>query len=639
MAREADTRARFGFVLLAAVFVCAAGPAPAGSAKETKTVDYLHVAANEGGSSGGHVAIRFDDWTYHFQRSDDARLELYRDDSDTFRHRYAVLGNRTIRAHRVGVDAQTWEILRSAFNTAYLGELGRSENLRSLRADERLLKDLAEGGTGAVSVRGAGYFDRTRSAEPALVALRARIEGEYGKQFLERRISSVETALARLKPGPSKPGDAEPGTSPSLPRYGFADRYADLVGARAALEVLRNASAPDVDAFRRPQGAEYLVTEEEAAQLEAAAEDLGEQLTALAQSPRPDWGYAFLVGAARLAAIRMSLESGSFVVPDSYAANAPVVDGRMLARRGSRMHGGLSSELRDSFRRARERLVGTEGPGERVYVRLEESINRLDEFETALRSGGDARVSRSVLVPERGAPGSGSRWLGIDRAELRASYEAARDRRRSYEKRLNDEYGYHLVRRNCASEIFRTIDAAFGAQAEKKSVAGLGGYIDPDSDFTFVPFISADNVFERYNVVETAETPSYRRARLREMYERENDVVVYLREFNTFTSTIYARNLDDSAFFAFTDDVVFARPLLGVANLVTGLGRSLFGIVRLPFDRGAALKDGLLGAMYSVPELAFVNIRKGSQYYVAPERRSVVEEVVVASISPSASTP
>jgi hypothetical protein len=123
------------------------------------------------------------------------------------------------------------------------------------------------------------------------------------------------------------------------------------------------------------------------------------------------------------------------------------------------------------------------------------------------------------------------------------------------------------------------------------------------------------------------------------MYEQENDVVVYLREFNTFTSTIYARNLDDSAFLAFTDDVVLARPLLGAANLVASLGRSVFGVLRLPFDRGEALKDGLLGAMYSFPELAFVNIRKGSQYYVAPERRTVVEEVVVASLAPHADVP
>jgi hypothetical protein len=637
MAREADKRARFGFALLTAVFV--AGPASAGSPTETRTVDYLHVAANEGGSSGGHVAIRFDDWTYHFQRSEDARLELHRDDSDTFRHRYAVLGNRTIRAHRVGVDDHTWELLRSTFNTAYLGELERSENLRSLRADERLLKDLADGGGGAVAVRGAGYFDRIGRGEPALVALRARIEDAYGKGFVDLRIAAVEKALAQLTPRAREPRDLERRAASVAPRYGFADRYADAVGARAALDVLRNATAPEIDAYRRPAGAEYVLAEAEAAQLEAAAARLSEQLTALAGSPRPDWGYAFLVGAARLTAIRMSLESGTFVVPDTYAPGAAVVSGRMLVRRGASMRGGLSSELRESFRRARERLVRSEEPGERVYVRLEESINRLDELETALRSGGDARVSPAVLVPEREAPGSGVRWLGIDRAGLRESYETARDRRRAYEERLNDEYGYHLVRRNCASEIFRTIDAAFGAQAEKKSVAELGGYVDPDSDFTFVPFISANNVLERYNIVETAETPSYRNARLREMYEQENDVVVYLREFNTFTSTIYARNLDDSAFLAFTDDVVLARPLLGAANLVASLGRSVFGVLRLPFDRGEALKDGLLGAMYSFPELAFVNIRKGSQYYVAPERRTVVEEVVVASLAPHADVP
>jgi hypothetical protein len=230
------------------------------------------------------------------------------------------------------------------------------------------------------------------------------------------------------------------------------------------------------------------------------------------------------------------------------------------------------------------------------------------------------------LLPEREGPEApGFRPNAYD-IDFGAAYLSARDSRRAYEEELRRDHGYNLVGRNCASEIFRTINAAMGHQPVVESTARLGGYIDPDSDLTFVPFISADAVLAKYNVVETTETPAYRQARLREMYARENDALVYLREFNTVTSTVYSRNLDDSSFFAFTDDVVFARPLLGLMNVAGGLGHSIWGILRAPFDRGETLVGGLRATMYSLPELAFVNIRKGSQYYVAPEYRSVVVE-------------
>jgi len=54
------------------------------------------------------------------------------------------------------------------------------------------------------------------------------------------------------------------------------------------------------------------------------------------------------------------------------------------------------------------------------------------------------------------------------------------------------------------------------------------------------------------------------------------------------------------------------RPLYGIANLAVGIGGTLAGIALLPADRGAALRAGLDGALFSFPEIAFINIRKGS---------------------------
>ena len=96
------------------------------------------------------------------------------------------------------------------------------------------------------------------------------------------------------------------------------------------------------------------------------------------------------------------------------------------------------------------------------------------------------------------------------------------------------------------------------------------------------------------------------------MYGRENPLRVWLRECNVLTSTIYPRNADDSFFLLFTDDVVAPRPLLGTVNLAAGLGAAVAGVPLLPFDGGRMLVAGLRGAIFSLPELAFVNLRKGS---------------------------
>ena len=68
----------------------------------------------------------------------------------------------------------------------------------------------------------------------------------------------------------------------------------------------------------------------------------------------------------------------------------------------------------------------------------------------------------------------------------------------------------------------------------------------------------------------------------------------------------------DSIFLFFTDDAVLPRPLFGAVNLVTGLAASAAGLAMLPVDGGEMLWAGLRGALFSLPELIFRNIRKGT---------------------------
>ena len=124
--------------------------------------------------------------------------------------------------------------------------------------------------------------------------------------------------------------------------------------------------------------------------------------------------------------------------------------------------------------------------------------------------------------------------------------------------------------------------------------------------------MAARAVNDTWSVTERTTVPSYRRARLDEMTRAEPAVRVGLRESNVLTSTVYRRNADDSFFLFFTDDVAALRPVFGTVNLAAGLGATAVGLPLLPVDGGHTLLAGLRGALFSLPELVFVGVRKGS---------------------------
>jgi hypothetical protein len=122
-------------------------------------------------------------------------------------------------------------------------------------------------------------------------------------------------------------------------------------------------------------------------------------------------------------------------------------------------------------------------------------------------------------------------------------------------------------------------------------------------------------------VVAIDELPSFRRARAAQLRVQEDPAWVALRESNTLTSTLYTPGGGDSLFVFFTDDGAALRPLLGAFNLTAALVGAGVGLLRLPFDGGRTLDAALRGAFFSLPELAFQNIRKGTFEWIPPEVR------------------
>jgi len=309
---------------------------------------------------------------------------------------------------------------------------------------------------------------------------------------------------------------------------------------------------------------------------------------------------------ARLATLARTHESGQWVFLDAFSRNADVIERARVPGR-SELIATMLTDAQSALDIARGRLssaVRSDGTfDERGFADFEEAGNRIAEIRRALDDGRDVRLPYFLILPA----GSGRRpaVLAPSPATLVDRIVAAREREEAYSRVLERLYGYQLITRNCVSELLAELDAAL-----------LGARVDVDASPNFVPALSALVVKERYGVSEIVRIPSHRRARLARLYERENALRVFVRESNTITSTLYWRNSRDSTFLFFTDDVVVTRPVFGAVNLVTGVAASAVGLVTAPFDRGKRLRAGLRGAFFSLPELVFQNIRKGSFQYV-----------------------
>ncbi len=598
--------------------------------------DYLYVRAHEGNASGGHAAIRFGASTFDFQH-DAGWLAPRREDSRRFQHQYRTLENRSIDVSRVAATPATVARLRDTFERRVLAQSRQIEVLDELHDDVALLEALGAEGEVRVPVRGAGFFARVAAdrtdAPPALIALRRRIEDRYGGDWLALRRADAESALREVSLAPV---DARALTVDPLvyPRAGpsLSWRIEVSIAALVAIDAIeqprslaagvRAGERLAVDAVEGLDAASQDRLRDARARLEDAA-------VALAASPRADWGEGFLLAAARLVTIDESLASDRLVTLDALPPDARAL---RVSKRRRALVPVLLAEAREDLAVARDAFFAGRGFQERAFRTLEEAASRVAELRAVSDGASVLRVAPGPLLPEGRAPiAVGIRPAAIP-ADLARALAAARDAERSLRRALEAEYRYDLVTRNCVSELFRTVEAALGAEAGAPPTADrgaarafivheserqLGGYVAPAARGNFIPFVSSRDVRERWDVVERVHLPSARE----HVVAREGTLRAALRESNVFTSTLYAP-VDRSGYFVFfTDGNWLLRPLLGAVNLGAALARSGVGIAQLPFDRGSGLRDGLDGAFWSLPELFFANIRKGTNEYVPPALR------------------
>ena len=591
-----------------------AGFVGAGAARGA-AVDYLYLESNVGGSSGGHVALRFGEVVFDYRLGELHTLRLHRSDVDAFRHGAQVLGNRTIHVARVELPEDRQEELLRRFHRRHLIARRSFRWLDAVREERRWWEqqqgdaanrevDTERAGE---EIAGAGFFDLGAAADvvsPGLAALRNRIAEHYGDAFLRERIAAFEAERSQLRP----PLDASvpslaPDVWPDAPVL-FTERRRELAQWIVGLRTLQRAAPLRREALRSDEAGALTLDPIEERALAGYSVALAASLVELVASSREDAGLALLVGLARLEAMQRSLAAGRLLLLDAFA-----IDATLLAKAADAGKDPYLAEWEAHasarFASARARLADPRPLREPDYARIEATGNRLLELREGRAGHRGIRRDEALGTPAPLGVVVGLPAPASSATERARALRAAEQREARTERALREAYGYELVTRNCVTELFATIGGSLHEPTAKPR-RGL---------LAFIPFVSFDGFEREHDGARVWEEPSLRRARLLALAREENDLVVFAREASTLSSTVYRPHDGDGWFLFFTDDRALLRPLFGAFNLAAGVAQSLYGVARVPFDGGHTLRIGLAAAGYSLPELLFVNIRKGTLRY------------------------
>ena len=533
----------------------------------------LHVEGNVGGATAGHTAVRVGDVVFHYQHDGDV-FRLMRQGWESFRLEYAGFQNRPIHAVALRIPAADAGRLRETLTATHLEALhalGRREVARRGRA---LLDDWSSGAATTL-VNGAYAFADSGSLHDD--DLRRRLDARLDLLALRSR---AEQALAS---GPA----SEPG---------FATRLGQRIAFAHALRVLDES---------RPLRAEALTFASAEldptwrSSLEALAGALEGRIAELATG-EPRHAEALLVAIARHRAVRASLDGSRLQLLDR---GIPAKERMPEAERGSGPDERLAARAfaEGLLADARSRALDGDAPSELEWSRLEELATRAAPRAAAIRVGGPARPGAvRVTWPEPGP--------GLAEARRKAREEAG-----AVEAELERRFAYDLIERNCVTELLIAIQSGLGGVERADTL--LGGPLRIGRPLGYAPWVF-HAAARRLPEARLERTPSHREEALAREARASGWLPTRLRESNVVTSALYAPRDADGSFLLFTSQTRGAgrvlRPLLGVANLTVGLGDSLLGAFAAPFDGGHRLRRGLRGMLFSLPELAFVNVRKGS---------------------------
>lgn len=569
-----------------------------------QTIEYLYIEANSGASSGGHVAVKLDDTVYHFQNKEGLLL-LQRDDWPRFRHLYADLDNRDIHVARLSVSTSTQTEIKRHLDLFHLQQTALLDRAESTDRDVQLLVALIQKGT--YLVQGAGFFDANEPTPAGKSEAPFELGSIEAPGFFELQRQSAIHKRKALGYVIANPSNEE--QTLTTYRQGYADQWVDLAQHEIALDFI----------LGRKKLNQTLLIDGGPLPAEGDSKDCSAKLwlsryqrhlendaIRLLYKPYPGSGLPLLRALARLEAVRFSLQEERLYLLQPGLSPAP----------GNTHHDEylqiaqdrLEAEFRLRLRDLRNRVFCAEEVDDLAYHKLELVGLDLKEATDANQQGIAVRFDHEPTLPN--APG----WIPMDPMD-HPEYPKSNSLDKAIETRdriwgqIKEKMRYNLITRNCVTELIKTINSGFENNQE---AADFRGHIDPLRSQAFIPFRFFELVLKRYPVESTTKIPSFRHQKLAQLMAGGEGPWVDFLEGNTVTGTLYHPREDDGVFLFFTEESIWLRPLLGAVNLGTAMGVMALGLVGSPVDQGRLLIAGAKGALFSLPEIALWNIRKGS---------------------------
>ena len=557
------------------------------------SIDFLYINANAGEAAGGHTALRLGDSVFHYQFFPDATFLLVRESWDSFRFLYNDLHNRSIAMASLPLDTAVAVKIRNHFTELLVEQQQFFDELAALQEEKQLVGQLLDGQVEFL-VDCLGFFNQNPTVA-VQGGIRQMIETELGPDFLEESFAEsnrdLQWAIAAVNSGEHP-----------------ENTLTEALAWREGLRVLLQGTELDRETLVPPLPGEEPLSVREKSELERVARQLTISIVGLLHSSRPDRGDTLLLQIARYRAVEYSLEAGQLFTLDPFFADVREVrltdeemDGQRLAT--------LQNALQQQAVKRRELFFQEEQHLEIASSLLETS--RARAWELAQVNEGQRRVRILTKMPLPTRPGVVTlNTLEGNRDALLLTGGRLQDAIGALQKKRQEYYGYNLFSRNCATELVRSLNSTFADPDSGKRA--LGGWLEAEDGLLFIPFLFYEQSVSAFSLEEKELLPARRLRNLETLYARESDLLVWLRESNTLTSTLYDSRSKDTPFLFFTDDSLLLRPLQGVLNVGYAALHGVVGIATLPLDGGTHLSQAVRGIFYSLPELAFGNIRKGS---------------------------
>jgi hypothetical protein len=571
-------------VVLACLF-----PAGRTKAGEQTSLDFVYVNANIGEAAGGHTALRLGTTVFHFQFFPEGRFLLVRDSWPHFCYVYNELHNRSIFIGRLPLSLQVDTSIKSHFTRLLMAQQQDLDRLHTAE-DECVQLSCLVDGTERLNLDYVGLFARKGTDDADMVTLRQHISSQLGALQMTEPQAQVGRRLARLE----------------------TDRFAelsDLLLEREFFRLLATGASLDSTVIL-PSSPDFPgLSPAEERVLQRYRERLRYSIIQLLRSSRPDRARSLLLQTARYLVVSRSLTTHTLLTLDPFSSRAvavpPPADSDLQ---------GLYLQLGREEQRARQGFFQETAYPDIAYALLETVQGRRHELANAIQSKHPIRVEGGILLPSRRGTVP-LPHLSLTRGELQRMLAAKRAELKELRGRFDSRYSYDLLKRNCATELLRSLNSSFPDRETGRRE--LGGWLDPDKDLNFIPNRLYADVLKEFPVTEEVLLPARRLRQLEGLYAENDSLSVRLRESNTLSSTLYTARAEDTPFLFFTDNAFWFRPVLGITNFCWAALSGFSGILTLPMDNGTRIHQGLRGMFYSLPELAFNNIRKGSYGFAA----------------------